>query len=374
MITPSKICGFLFKLALSPGWNLAIRTVNRLELPLSRTSLNTNLVLTVLARLFFCFMAAQLPDNEVERLQRLRDYNILDSLDEEDFDSITRLAASICETPISLISLIDEDRQWFKSKVGMEERETHRSASFCAHAILEPDNIFLVKDAKRDERFKENPLVLGAPKIQFYMGVPLVDKDGLALGTLCIIDRKPHTLNENQVQLLKVLSKQVMRLIELRYQNRKLTELAEQLDEKNEELHQFAITLSHDIKSPIVGIQMLIQLLKNKSSFDPESKEMEYMSLLETTIEGLQGLVSEVLNYYRLAENEQEEFDTIEIESFVKEIAGLQLGEDAGLVEIETDIDKLRVKPVTLKIILSNLIDNAYRYNTNEDLIISLYM
>ncbi len=156
------------------------------------------------------------PFNESERLEALASYNLLDTLPEEDFDNITFLASVICQTPFSLISLVDKDRQFFKSRLGLSATETSRDLSFCAHAINQPQIIFEVEDARLDERFHDNALVTGKPNIAFYAGIPLVDTDGFALGTLCVIDEKPRKLSDEQKEALTKLSKQVMSLIEAR--------------------------------------------------------------------------------------------------------------------------------------------------------------
>ncbi|MGY4535773.1 PAS domain S-box-containing protein [Mucilaginibacter sp. UYNi724] len=152
------------------------------------------------------------PANEIERLKALDDYDILDTLSEHEFDRLTELASIICEVPISLVSLLDEHRQWFKSAVGLPVKETPRDVSFCRYTIT--DAQFLeVSDATRDIRFQHNSLVTGGPEIRFYAGYPLIDPDGYALGTLCVIDRKPRTLNENQKRALQLLSEEVISLI-----------------------------------------------------------------------------------------------------------------------------------------------------------------
>jgi GAF domain-containing protein len=154
------------------------------------------------------------PANEQQRLATLRGYEILDTEPEAAFDDLTLLASYLCQTPVALISLIDADRQWFKSKVGVSVSETSRDVAFCASAILQPD-VFIVRDATQDERFAENPLVVSEPKIRFYAGATLTT-NGQALGTLCVLDRVPRELSPEQLEALRALSRQVLAQLELR--------------------------------------------------------------------------------------------------------------------------------------------------------------
>jgi GAF domain-containing protein len=172
--------------------------------------------------------------NDAARVSALQKYAILDSEPEQAFDDLTLLASYVCKTSMALISLIDENRQWFKSKIGISATETSRDIAFCSTAIQQPD-VFVVPDALQDERFRTNPLVMSEPNIRFYAGVPLINEDGYALGTLCVIDRTPRNLAPDQETALKALSRLVLMQMEFR---RNLILLKEALSDRTREEHE----------------------------------------------------------------------------------------------------------------------------------------
>ncbi|HTT64857.1 MAG TPA: GAF domain-containing protein [Bryobacteraceae bacterium] len=160
-------------------------------------------------------MKPPIPLNEHARLELLRQYSILDTAAEPAYDEITARAAEICQTPISLLTLVDRDRTWFKSNHGLEMSEMPRDVSFCAHAICQ-DNLYVASDLLADERFSRNPMVNQKPHLRFYAGMPLLSPEGLALGTLCVIDRQPRELTPEQSAKLQDLAKGAVLLLELR--------------------------------------------------------------------------------------------------------------------------------------------------------------
>jgi diguanylate cyclase (GGDEF)-like protein len=223
-------------------------------------------------------MNPPIPANELERLAALRSLNILDTPSEPAYDDLTKLAAFVCDAPMASISLIDEDRQWFKSKIGIDMPGTPRSISFCGHAINQ-DDLFVVEDATKDTRFRENPLVLDTPGIRFYAGMPITSPDGFNVGTLCVLDREPRELTEEKKVALRVLARQVASHFQIRQQlealrdiqakrikvEQKLRESQAKLKEANARLMELVTT------DPLTGVS-------NRRAFDEQLQNLWKLS------------------------------------------------------------------------------------------------
>lgn len=179
------------------------------------------------------------PHNEAERLSALRRYEILDTPQEAAFDDLVMIASAVCGMPMGSVSLIDADRQWFKARLGLSEPETSRDNAFCAHAILNPEEVMVVADATEDPRFRDNPFVTSNPGIRFYAGAPLLGAEGLPMGTLCVMDHRPRKLEPHQIEALNALSRQVSRLLEIRQTSRALNLQLQDRAWYEDQLHRY---------------------------------------------------------------------------------------------------------------------------------------
>jgi signal transduction histidine kinase len=232
-------------------------------------------------------MKADIPVNETLRLTDLYQYNILDTPEEEEFDHLVKLASRICNAPISLISLLDAERQWFKARVGLNEQETSRDISFCSHGILNGD-IFVVPDAAADARFSDNPMVTGEQGIRFYAGVPLTTEAGNNIGMLCIKDTVPRHLTAEQQEALMILGKQVVKQMELRLKNQELERITETQ-------RRMISIIAHDVRSPLASIVSLFQLYRNKM-IDPE-RFNNFLNVSSTQLHSTMALLENLVEW-----------------------------------------------------------------------------
>ena len=306
------------------------------------------------------------PQNEAKRLHELNSFSILDTLSETDYDNLTAIASEICDTPISVISLIDSKRQWFKSHHGLDATETPREYAFCAHAINQPNEILLVPDARKDNRFHDNPLVTGDPLVIFYAGVPLISDEGFPLGTLCVIDHKPKKLSEKQLNSLSALSNQVMNLLNLRKNKIKLEKALENLENRNANLEKFANVAAHDLKSPLIGISSLTKLFSEKYAPNIDANGKKMLDVIENASNKLRGLIDGLLENSKSEELLKNKKFHLNLETLKNEIGNLFTYENELSITLISNINEIYVNKIVLEQILINLIANAIKYNDKK--------
>ena len=316
---------------------------------------------------------AKLPPSEKNRLAALEELQLLHTDPEENYDDITKLASYICNVPVSLITLIGEDQQWFKSKVGTVLSGAPRAISHCSHAILNPKELMEIKDTREDLRFKNNPYTLEDPKILFYAGMPLKSFNGSALGTLCVLDTKPNSLNEDQKSALKALAKQVENLFELRRHNLKLEKVNKILIEKNSQLKDFAGIVSHDMKMPLANMILTADLLKAKYADRFDEDGIKYLSYLKQSSYKLSNYITGILQHY---ESEsftesiiEEEFD---IHDLLEEIIDLLNINYNCVINLPEENLMMNCNRIALEQIILNLVSNSLKYNKKEEIVIDI--
>jgi signal transduction histidine kinase len=304
--------------------------------------------------------------NEEERLAALESYNILDTGEEQDFDELTFLASAICNTPIALISLVDANRQWFKSHKGLAARETPVEQSFCAHAIASYDDIMIVDNAKEDERFADNPLVTGETNITFYAGVPLVNEDGYALGSLCVIDHHKRALTDNQASALKIIAKQVVDKLELRRKIAMLEKFNQEIRDSNVFIQKFASTAAHDIKNPLSSILLTSQALQIRVGKLGDEGCQRLIDLNITATKNLIVLLDEMLAYSKkpsLLLSEKKDINLTDLLSKIRNLISIPANFQIHLPPANHTIN---ISVVAIEQIFINLFTNAIRYNDKE--------
>jgi len=313
-----------------------------------------------------------LPDTEQQRLQALDSYQIMDSLPEEDFDELTKMASQICGTPIALITLVDSSRQWFKSKLGIDVQQTPREHAFCAYTITDPSGILMVSNAREDQRFAENPLVTGDPNIAFYAGISLQTSEGMQLGSLCVIDTIPRTLDEQQLWSLKVLGKQVIAQMELRKKLLLLSEANRRLAETNQFMQQFATAAAHDIKNPLTTISMSTELLTRHLNHSGDHKGHKLALTSLNSAKTLAKLINDMLDYSIRPEILTAQHESIELGSFLRRtVSMLSIPENVQISYPEAKIE-INTSAIALHQIMINLLTNSVRYNDKQTCLIQI--
>lgn len=310
----------------------------------------------------------EIPKNESERMELIRQLHILDTHSEDVYDGITYIASLICKTPVSTITIIDKDRQWFKSIIGGSHRENPRIYSFCAHAILGSE-ILEIPDSQSDERFRDNPLVIGDPYVRYYAGAPLELKDGLRVGTLCVIDHKPNKLSEEQLKALHFLSLQVTKLLDLRLKIKEIEYLRE--NDSN-----IVNMLTHELRNPLTSISGFLTLTTQlKEKYNDPSYDVVIDKCLKN-VDRMLRIVNEFLNYSHWKDgcwaiNKKHN----DINACIRESALLAKGySDKCKVTIDLNLDENIPHNIFdyegILSVLENLISNASKYSPEGEKII----
>lgn len=315
---------------------------------------------------------------EDRRVAALHSYGILDTPREEEFDAIVKLVSTICGTPISVINLVDKERQWFKAEVGLGIRETPLPASICAHAILQP-GLFIVPDTLEDRRFSDNPLVTGVPHLRFYAGALLETPEGLPLGTICVLDYKPRQLDDSQKALLRLMAQQIMKLFELRRINaseRRARVRAEVLaeatgtqlfDAEREAAlrEQFIAVLGHDLRNPLASIKAGAELL-SKGVGDPG----ETLRLMQGSVSRMSALIDDIMDFARgrLGSGIEIGRTDVVLEALLGQVVDELRGTASGR-EIVADIaldTPIHCDPGRIGQLVSNLLANALTHGSAD--------
>lgn len=312
-----------------------------------------------------------IPTNEKERIKTLHDLNILDTLEEDAYDQLTFIASQICDVPIALVSLVDNNRQWFKSHHGLDARETPRELAFCAHAINKPDEILLVEDATKDERFYDNPLSTGPPNVIFYAGAPLVTSEGFCLGTLCIIDKEPKKLTNNQLTALKALADQVLAQLELRQKNLFLIEKIKTVEQLNQDIDAFSYQLSHGLQTPMRRILSMIEFLKEDDADIISNSLKEKIDQIENSAKYGVDLINSSIEYNMISK-ENLIIKAFKIEDIANHVFAHSINTKHVKLELTNCAQTVRTSEYAIQVAFQNLMANSMKFNDKDTCIISI--
>lgn len=316
--------------------------------------------------------AAPLPPSELERLTALRSLEVLDSIAEPQFDALVDAASSIAGTPISLVSLVDESRQWFKAGVGLGDvRETDRSSAFCAHTIL-GDGVLEVQDTLEDERFADNPLVTKDPRIRYYCGVPLKLSGGAQVGSLCVIDRVPRSMNQSQLMSLHHLAVAAAAAlegrkasIELVRRSNELVASEARLEQANEFLRSFARVASHDLKSPLITVRRLCEWVAESIEEGDLKGANEHLQLMGSRLSRMDTLITD-LREFAILGAVSTVAETVDTWDLVERSFQWHESSQSAKLALMGKRQNVSVHVAPLEVALRNLIGNAIKHHDGD--------
>lgn len=305
------------------------------------------------------------PFNETLRRAALKEYNILNSGPDKDYDNLTFLAAAICNVPVAKISIVDEHRIWNKSVYGAEIQEIDRKNSFCDKAIHSEEPILILKRSQDPDIFEKAREIYDR-EFSFYVGVTLHNPQGHAIAVFCIFDTEEKQLSDKQIKALQALAQQTLKLFEFRKQKNKLYHVQNKLKEKYGELEKFASLVSHDLKSPLANIISLSELLKdeNKGKFDEETEQ--YLEFLVESSYSLRNYIDGILSFYRSDHILEKDYTNVDLRKLLKGIIDLYQVSDDIEISYPDDVMLHNVNKAALTQVFMNLISNALKYNDKE--------
>jgi signal transduction histidine kinase len=311
--------------------------------------------------------SAPIPENETDRINRLKLYRILDTPPEEAFDRVTRIVAETIGVPIALISLIDGERQWFKSKHGLDATCAPREAGFCAHTIL-TDGLLEIEDARLDPRFSGNPMVVNDPSIRFYAGAPLRAPGGVNIGTLCALDRKPRKLTDKQRQLLSDLADIVIDELELRAALRRaMSEVAAEIKKRAIE-NEFISLVTHELRTPLTSIRGSLALLDGMAIKGIPKQAADMIAIANRNVGTLLRLVNDLLDFQKFEAGKMNiDFDVVDSRKLLRDTCENMngfAGEKGVRIRVKSEAKATIVGDgARLSQALTNLISNAIRFS-----------
>lgn len=318
-------------------------------------------------------ISAALPENESKRIEKLHSLKILDTLAEQEYDDIVFMVSRACKTPQANISLIDTSRQWFKASIGSTINETPREISLCSHTILE-DDILIIEDTLQDERFKDNPLVLDGDKIRFYAGMPLKTSDGLVLGSLCAIDTVPRKISEDEKSTLRVLSRYVITLLELRYTSEQLQLKNQELQKQNLLKEKLISIIAHDLRSPFTHLQAVCELFDTITLSEDEKKYAlkELSQIASSSLFLIENLLTWTTMLIQKSGIHPVSCNIHEVtQSVLSELNHLAVKKNNAILTSASGDTVISIDPNILRFVSRNLLSNAIKFTRSGTITIA---